>query len=75
MDLELKSLVPLDSCYYKEEQFVGNSKGWSCIYVLQCEQMAPCEGKVCREKQKARDNRSHIDPFEGQDVTLGLKMI
>ena len=28
-----------------------------------------------QEKQKARDDGSNIDPFDGQDVTLGLKMI
>ena len=75
VDLELKSLMLLDSCYNKEEQFVGNSKGWARIYVLQCEQTAPCEGTVRGEKQKARADGSHIDPSDGQDVTVGLKTI
>ena len=51
VDLELKSLTPLDSCCCKEEQFMGNSKGWACIYVLQCGKMAQCEGKVCRKSR------------------------
>ena len=75
MDLELKSLVPLDSCCCKEEQLMGNSKGRACIYVLKCGKMVQCEGKFCREKQKARDSGSNIDPLDGQGVTLGLKMI
>lgn len=73
--LELKRLVALGSRYHKEEQVMGNSKRWACIYVSAVGKMAQSEGKVCRKEQRNRDDGSNMYQFDGQDVKLGLKMI
>lgn len=75
VDLELKRLVALGSRYHKEEQVMGNSKRWACIYVPAVGKMAQSEGKVCRKEQRNRDDGSNMYQFDGQDVKLGLKMI
>lgn len=75
VDRELKRLVALGARCHKEEQVMGNSKRWACIYVPAVGKMARSEGQVCRKEQRNRDDESNMDEFDGRDVKLGLKMI
>lgn len=59
----------------EEEQVMGNSIRWACIYVYAVGRVVQSEGKVCGEKQLGRDNESNMDQFDGQHERLGLKMI
>ena len=50
----------------EEEQLMGNSMKWACIYVYAVGKVAQSEGKVCGEEQMDRDSESNMDQFDGQ---------
>lgn len=58
----------------KEEQVMGYSVRWACIYVCAVGKVAQSEGKVCVEKQWERD-KVKCGSFDGWNEKLGLKRI